>query len=160
LRCAITAYEVFCGTSLSISGPVESIDVRLLFHGSSSKKKIVPHLVVGAAQPEIHGAAFDSVELCMSNIVRARELIEQIADNLDSGGKPQDAAQELRAVLALMKRRTYVRRAPVHSNPVTPAIKAQIQALAANNPTMHESEIAAQVGVNPGRVSEVLHGLR
>ncbi|HVT83089.1 MAG TPA: hypothetical protein VHM90_20800 [Phycisphaerae bacterium] len=96
----------------------------------------------------------------MSNIVRARELIEQIADNLDHGGNASAAAKQLRAVLALMKRRSYVRRAPVHSNPVTPAIKAQIIALANANPAMHESEIAAQLGVNPGRVSEVLHGLR
>jgi hypothetical protein len=56
-----------------------------------------------------------------------------------------------------MRRRKPARRAPIHSARVTPAIRDKIIDLAETT-DMHSSEIAAAVGVNPGRVSEVLQG--
>jgi len=94
----------------------------------------------------------------MSNIPRARDLILEVTATLDEQGD-HEVAEQLRAAIALMVRRSAARRAPAHSAEVTESVRAEIIALAADT-DLHSSEIAARVGVNPGRVSEVLHGDR
>lgn len=95
----------------------------------------------------------------MSDIGRARKEISQIAETIEASGDAA-LAKQLRDVLELMKRTKYVRRARAHSNAVTPTVKAKILKLANDHPDMHQSEIASQLGINPGRVSEVLQGRR
>jgi hypothetical protein len=94
----------------------------------------------------------------MSNIPLARQTIEQIARELNRAGQ-RDLARRLSNVTSLLHRRPAARRMPIHSNPITPAIRQQILELARTT-DMHSSEIAAQLGVNPGRVSEILQGDR
>ena len=48
---------------------------------------------------------------------------------------------------------------PIHSNPVTPQIIREVRRLA-DTIDMHSSEIAAELEVNPVRVSEILQGDR
>lgn len=51
-------------------------------------------------------------------------------------------------------------RAPRSSNKMTKEIEAKIRKLKARHPDMTQLDIAKQVGVNQGRVSETLNGKR
>ena len=93
----------------------------------------------------------------MSDIIEARKELKRIAEELAAIGDHHHADQIIDIVDNLMVRNSPARgRMPVTSNQVTPAIRAQIRHLAKTT-QMHNAEIAAKVGVNPGRVSEVLH---
>lgn len=94
----------------------------------------------------------------MSNIPLARQRIAQIANELRRAGQ-RDLATKLSGVTTLLHRRPAARRMPVHSRSITPAIRQQILDLARTT-DLHSSEIAARLGVNPGRVSEILQGDR
>lgn len=59
-----------------------------------------------------------------------------------------------------LKRRPAFRRVARTSVPMTPAIAAQIRKVARLHPKWPQHRIAAVVGVNPGRVSEVISGKR
>lgn len=98
------------------------------------------------------------MEIVVSNIPHVRTRMLAIAEELEAAGL-DDYADELRQLEVYTHRRTAARRAPSHSAPVTPARRARIVELAETT-DMHSSEIAAEVGVNPGRVSEVLQGDR
>ncbi len=95
----------------------------------------------------------------MSDVVGARNKLKQIARELKKAGQKELAGRVEQIVDEDLYRKKAVRRAPVHSAKVTPDVKERILELAETT-DMHESEIAAEVGVNPGRVSEVLHGDR
>jgi predicted XRE-type DNA-binding protein len=58
-----------------------------------------------------------------------------------------------------MSRRAIVRRTPRKARPITDSVKRRINDLAAHT-DMPQREIAAEVGVDGGRVSEILHGDR
>jgi hypothetical protein len=62
------------------------------------------------------------------------------------------------AALSMMTREHRVRRAPEKSVPITPQIKRRIFAMARSD--LHQDEIAVRLGINHGRVSEVLRGKR
>lgn len=89
----------------------------------------------------------------MSDIPVARALLEEIA----SKAPPKLAAEIQSVVNTYLYRKPFVRRAPPTKRAMTPALKARIRQLAAANPNMHMQDIADAVGVNPGRVSEVLN---
>ena len=92
----------------------------------------------------------------MSDITKARIEISGIANSLRAKGEKAEAAR-LEAVIAdHMHRRPAARRVTAHSNKVTPAIKREVLHLAATT-ELHSSEIATRLGVNPGRVSEILN---
>lgn len=96
----------------------------------------------------------------MSHIVEARKEFTRIADEMRAQGDHDHADQIIDIVDNLMVRRSPVRgRMPTKSNQVTPDLKAQILRLAKDT-KMHSAEIAAKLGINPGRVSEVLQGDR
>lgn len=57
-------------------------------------------------------------------------------------------------------RRAVGARAPATSAKMTDEIREQIQQIHKENPKLSQQEIARRVGVNPGRVSETLHGKR
>jgi hypothetical protein len=94
----------------------------------------------------------------MSNIILARQRIEQIAQELARSGQ-RDAARRLSSVLGLMHRRSPARRMPTHSRSVTPQIRRQVLEVAETT-DMHSAEIAVRLNLNPGRVSEILQGDR
>ena len=87
-------------------------------------------------------------------IPECRELLRIIAAAL-----PAAEARRVRYVIGHMKRRPAVRMTPEKARPVTPAIRARIRHLAATS-DMNQMEIGLAVGVNAGRVSEVLAGKR
>ena len=95
----------------------------------------------------------------MSNIGAARQRLNTIAGELRRMGERDLARRVSDVVNDLMYRRAPARRMTSHSNPVTPQIIRQVRQLAATT-DLHSSEIAAQLGVNPGRVSEILQGDR
>lgn len=95
----------------------------------------------------------------MSNIKAARRRLRLIAGELIRDGQ-RDMGRRINAVVNdLMYRRQPARRASSHSNPITPVIIAQARNLAATT-DLHSSEIASRLGVNPGRISEILQGDR
>jgi len=95
----------------------------------------------------------------MSNIILARKKLREIAEKLKAEGNKKLANELSDIVDNFMRRRKAVRRMPVHSAKVTPSVREKIIELAETT-DMHASEIAAELGVNPGRVSEVLQGDR
>jgi hypothetical protein len=94
----------------------------------------------------------------MSNIILARQKIQGIRERLLAQGD-HEAANQLEDVIGLMHRRPAARRMERHSRPVSPAVRERIIELSETT-EMHSAEIAAEVGVNPGRVSEILQGDR
>ncbi len=97
----------------------------------------------------------------MSKIPKARQRPLEIAQELKACRRPTEARRQARAieliVSHLMVRRSPARKMPVRSRKVTPGIKREIERLAEET-DLHSSQIAAQLNVNPGRVSEVLQG--
>lgn len=95
----------------------------------------------------------------MSDIFRARRELASLANHLENQGL-NDEADHLRDIIKnFMFRRSPARRAPLKSRPVTPAVKQQIIDLAEST-DLHSAEIAVELNLNPGRVSEVLQGDR
>lgn len=92
----------------------------------------------------------------MSDISEARNQLLIIAKLAD----PDTAARIKQVIRRYMWREKPVRRAPQKPIFISPQMKANIRKLAANNPTMHINEIAAQYKINPGRVSEILNNKR
>jgi hypothetical protein len=95
----------------------------------------------------------------MSDIPKARHELKALVLRLRLKGDTQIADEIEGVVNKHLHRRAAVRKAPTKSHPLTPNIKKMIVDLA-DNPNLQNSEIATKVKVNPGRVSEVLHGLK
>jgi len=85
-------------------------------------------------------------------IPEARKLLNHWAEEF---GLPQ-----LAELASRMYRRSAVRQASRTSPYVDADMAQEIRDYAEDNPGMSEQEIAGHFGVNPGRVSEALHGLR
>lgn len=67
---------------------------------------------------------------------------------------------ELNNLAAEIGRRQLAPRAPVTSVKISDEIRERIRNIHKENPKLSQAEIAMQVGVNPGRVSETLRGKR
>lgn len=93
----------------------------------------------------------------MSNIPKARCELGRIARRLRAYGDDEAAGRIGDVIDRYLHRRPPVRQMAARSRPVTRRVKEQIVELAQTT-ELHSAEIAIQVGVNPGRVSEVLHG--
>lgn len=96
-------------------------------------------------------------------IPRVRDIIETLSKwlelHIDNPEQVQWVAQQMRELTAkggLLWREPRIRQSPPQSNPITPQIEVRILGLAKNRHDWTEAEIAAEVGVNQGRVSEVL----
>jgi len=87
-----------------------------------------------------------------SNIPRAREIIRDVLDDINDAY----VKRRLMNALSMMTRRQHVK-GRVKSKPITEDLRKEIIALNRAAPDLHYSEIAHRVGVNPGRVSEVLN---
>jgi hypothetical protein len=68
--------------------------------------------------------------------------------------------EELNALATEIGRRQLGPRAPSTSNRINDEIRERIRSIHKENPSLTQAEIAMQVGVNPGRVSETLRGKR
>jgi hypothetical protein len=66
--------------------------------------------------------------------------------------------EKLDLIEARLRRRSPSRRAKITSRRMTPALRAEIRAMAEKHSEMAMHEIAAALKVNVGRVSEVLAG--
>jgi hypothetical protein len=96
----------------------------------------------------------------MSNIPQARKELLALADMCEASGD-LDTCDEIRAIVGLhLKRRSPIRKAPVHSKTVTPELAADIRHFAKNHPHLSQMTIASTFGVNSGRVSEAMRHLR
>ena len=95
----------------------------------------------------------------MSDVPGARKKLKSLARKLRIKGDKNSAAEIHKIVDDLLYRRGPARKMPRKSHPVTLSIKKRIIELAETT-DMHSDEIAVAVGVNPGRVSEVLQGDR
>lgn len=96
-----------------------------------------------------------------SNIPKAREILEQLMDDLEFLEKWQ-VTDRISVAINHMTRSSPANRASVKSNPVTDEILEKIRVLGheAVDLDLSQQDIANAVGVNPGRVSEVLRGRR
>lgn len=79
--------------------------------------------------------------------VRLRELADQY-------GIP-----ELHELANETYRSTPIKRSPNRSAPLTPQLAEDIRQYAAQNPELHQSDVAQRFNVNPGRISEALNRL-
>jgi len=86
-----------------------------------------------------------------SNIPRARDILRAAISETTE----RHIKAAMVSALMLMSRKVG-KRAPTKSAPLTPEKRREIIAMHRADPTAHISEIAHRVGVNPGRVSEVL----
>lgn len=69
----------------------------------------------------------------------------------------------LAARMKFLARETYRRtyeRAPTRSRRITQRLRTEIEVYRFENPTASFQDIANAFGVNPGRVSEIIHGKR
>ena len=98
----------------------------------------------------------------MSRVIEVREILQFWLARLQQDN-PQavlDAlVKDLDKVIPMLRRRPRVRQAPASSNKVTREMKARIRNLAEAT-DMTQAQIAGEMNVSPGRVSEVLNGLR
>ena len=93
----------------------------------------------------------------MSDIPQAREKLEALLRE----PLPASWRAEIEDALALMRRRPYAKPvARVESRSVGPRTAALIRRYVARHPRMSVLAVARVFAVNPGRVSEALHGLR
>jgi hypothetical protein len=92
----------------------------------------------------------------VSDIGLARDRLYRIAARLRRTGRRNTAARIDAIVQNLMYRRSPARRMSAHSQPVTPAVRRQVIALARST-NLHSAEIAVRLNLNPGRVSEIIN---
>lgn len=94
----------------------------------------------------------------MSNIPEARTQLYRLVSRLNSLGHPAEADILTNIIRNLLVRKSPVRRAPAKRKSITPSIRAVVKRLAKTD--LHLHEIAQRVGLNPGRVSEIINDKR
>jgi hypothetical protein len=97
-------------------------------------------------------------EMCNMRIPDIQRRLRDIAAH--EKRVPKALRGELLELAAALSRRKPMRIGVGSSVKMTPEIRERIRAIAARNPDFSQAKIAQRVKVNPGRVSEVLSGLR
>ena len=92
-----------------------------------------------------------------SNIPRARKMLMGIAARI-GGSDPATSEEILHIVDTMMTRSKPMRRAPVAHGRLSNWQRARALELLRTT-DMHVSDIAIEVGTNPGRISELQQGL-
>lgn len=87
--------------------------------------------------------------------MRVPEIQNRLRELASEHGIP-----ELDALASELSRRSPIRRSKQRSPSMTDHLRDAIRRLAAHQPELTQSEIAARFAVNPGRVSEALRGTR
>jgi hypothetical protein len=96
----------------------------------------------------------------VSDVPRARAQLAEIGMELELLGL-HHLARQVGEVREMMHRRPYAReRAPARSVYADASLAAEIRKMAATYPAMTLQAIGEAFGVNAGRVSEALQGLR
>jgi hypothetical protein len=91
-----------------------------------------------------------------------RNGLHALADEISNADLQANGgwADRIREFAEATRRRPAVRRSSRRNPRLTEQQGAEILKMAAAHPELHQSEIAAKFGVNPGRVSETLAGFR
>jgi hypothetical protein len=93
-------------------------------------------------------------------IPQIREEVQQLtAESTQLARRQIQINARIDALMQETYRRSYSR-APVKSKRITADVRASVRAMAANNPDASHQEIGDAHNINPGRVSEILHGPR
>lgn len=92
--------------------------------------------------------------------MRLPEIAEQIKVTADDPRLPADIASTLRGLADEMRRRQNGPRRTPQAATMTAKLAAEIRDYHAQNRHLSQSAIARHFNVNPGRVSEALHGKR
>jgi antitoxin component HigA of HigAB toxin-antitoxin module len=93
-------------------------------------------------------------------IPQIRELIGQLTEESKTLARRQlYIAEKINQLAEETRRRTYDR-APSTSKRVTAAVRASVREMAMDFPNMSHQALADAHGINPGRISEILHGKR
>jgi len=93
-------------------------------------------------------------------IPQIRDLIAELTDEGTKLARRQYAINlRINALMQETYRRSYTR-TPVKNRRITADVRASVRAMAAANPDASHQEIAEAHNINPGRVSEILHGKR
>jgi len=93
-------------------------------------------------------------------IPQIREEVQQLTAESTKLARRQFVINlRIDALMQETYRRSY-RRAPVKSKRITAKVRSDVMFMARQNPDMSHQEIAQANGINPGRVSEILHGKR
>ena len=93
-------------------------------------------------------------------IPQIREEVQQLtAESTQLARRQVQINARLNALMQETYRRSYTR-TPVKNKRITAVIRASVRAMAAANPDASHQEIADVHNINPGRVSEILHGKR
>ena len=83
------------------------------------------------------------------SIPEIRDRLREIAD--------EAGIEELQDLADQLYRKSPVKRAPNRSAHLTPELAEEIRNFVAENPTLHQRDVAQEFDVNPGRVSEALN---
>ena len=93
-------------------------------------------------------------------IPQIREEVQQLTAESTKLARRQFVINlRIDALMQETYRRSYSR-APVKSKRITAKVRSDVMFMARQNPDMSHQEIAQANGINPGRVSEILHGKR
>ena len=93
-------------------------------------------------------------------IPQIREMVQQLTAESTKLARLQiQLNARIDALMQETYRRSYTR-APVKGKRITADVRASVRAMAANNPDASHQEIGDAHNINPGRVSEILHGTR
>lgn len=93
-------------------------------------------------------------------IPQIREEVQKLtAVGVQLARRQLEINARINALMQETYRRSYTR-TPVKNRRVTADVRASVLAMAANNPDASHQEIAEAHNINPGRVSEILHGTR
>lgn len=96
----------------------------------------------------------------MSNVPKVRSRLPEIADELQALARTLTTrARELRKLEKELYRETGPRVTP-RSQKITAELRSAVVAMKLANPNMSHQEIGGHFNINPGRVSEILRGLR
>lgn len=96
-------------------------------------------------------------------IPECRDALTKIAERLplaNTEGERRKLARQMLYIVSEMYRRPPVRQAPRRARGMTPQLRAQAVALAAQHPDKPMREIGRMIGVDGGRVSEAVAGFR
>jgi hypothetical protein len=93
-------------------------------------------------------------------IPQIRELIAELTDEAKRLARRQlHIATKIAELSEETRKRSYTR-GPDKNRRMTASLRADIRAFAQQNPSQSHQEIGEAFKVNPGRVSEALHGRR
>lgn len=94
----------------------------------------------------------------MSDIIKAREILETLVENVETVDKAH-MVDAINVALQLMYRKKHKRKkAPRAATPVSVEIRDAVIQCVTENPSISTRELSEKYNVNHGRISEILAG--